>query len=241
MATPSHSSFAATRWTLVQRTRGNSVEAGEALRELCAAYYAPVLVFLERSGLGGDEARDLTHSFFAKVLASGGLSSADRSKGRFRSYVLGAVKHFVADQRDLARREKRGGDVPHEPLESSSENTTAPGLRVADEKMLAPDAAFDRQWALTVLDRALNTLAAEHTAAGKAAQFEALKPWLTGGPPGASQAELAERLGQSEGAVKVAIHRLRHRFREQVKAEIASTLSDAADLEDELESLTRAL
>jgi DNA-directed RNA polymerase specialized sigma24 family protein len=237
---PNRTTFAPTRWTLVARTRGDSVESGEALRELCAAYYAPVLVFLERSGLGGDEARDLAHSFFAKILSSGGLDSADQAKGRFRSYLLGAVKHFVADQRDHARREKRGGGVPHEPLDGSEE-TTAPGLRVADERTLPPDAAFDRQWALTVLDRALTSLAAEHAAASKSEQFDALKPWLTGEPASASQAELAARLGQSEGAVKVAIHRLRHRFRAQVKAEIAATLCDAADLDDELKSLTRAL
>lgn len=241
MAASPHTTFAATRWTLVQRTQGRSPEAGEALSELCAAYYTPVLVFLERSGLGGDEARDLTHSFFAKILAGGGLGTADRTKGRFRSYLLGAVKHFVADQRDHGRREKRGGDAVHEPLHGSSTETTAPGLRVADERTLPPDAAFDRQWALTVLDRALNALATEHAAIGRGEHFSALKPWLTGEPPGCSQEEMAARLGQSEGAVKVAIHRLRRRFREQVKSEIAATLCDAADLDDELQSLTRAL
>jgi RNA polymerase sigma-70 factor (ECF subfamily) len=241
MTPPDPHAFAATRWTLVQRTRGDSPEAGRALRELCDAYYTPVLVFLSRSGLAGDDARDLTHSFFEKILAEGGLAQADRAKGRFRNYLLGAVKHFVADQRDRRLREKRGGNVPHEPLEPTGRSTTAPGLRVADLHTPGPDAAFDRQWALTVLDRALATLAAECAAAGRASQFNALKPWLDSDPPDLSQAELAASLGQSEGAVKVAIHRLRRRFRDHVRAEVASTLCDAADIDDEMQSLTRAL
>lgn len=233
------SPFSPTRWTLVLRARGDSAEAKAALGELCDAYYPPVLRFLRREGRDEDAARELAQEFFARVLGGGGFGSADPERGRFRSYLLGALKHFLGDQRDRERREKRGGGVAPEPLEASTD--TSPGLDVADPAALPPDAWFDREWALAVMDRALTALAAEFTKADKAAHFEALKPWLVGESPSLSQAEAAARLGLSEGAVKVAVHRMRRRFRELVKADIAQTLPRPEDVNDELRYLIAAL
>jgi RNA polymerase sigma-70 factor (ECF subfamily) len=233
------SPFAPTRWTLVLRARGDSAEAKAALSELCEGYYTPVLRFLRREGREEDAAQELAQEFFARVLSGTGFASADPERGRFRSYLLGALKHFLGDQRDRERRQKRGGGAEPEPLETSTD--TSPGLDVADPSAWPPDAWFDREWALAVMDRALGALATEFAKAEKAGQFEALRPWLVGETPSLSQAEAATRLGLSEGAVKVAVHRLRRRFRELVKAEIAHTLPNPADVESELRHLVAAL
>ena len=223
------SDFAATRWTLVARASGDDAAAQAALGELCAAYYAPVIAFLRARGREEDAARELAHAFFEKVLAGGALGGADRARGRFRSYLLGAVKHFLADRFDRARAEKRGGGIEPEPLE------TAVHPAVEDER------AFDRQWALTLIARALETTGAELRDAGKAQHFDVLKPWITGGGETFPQAAAAQQLGLSEGAVKVAIHRLRQRFREAVKAEIAQTVPTPGDIDDELRHLLAVL
>jgi RNA polymerase sigma-70 factor (ECF subfamily) len=235
-AGPSH--FAATRWTLVARASGDDPAAQAALSELCAAYYAPVVAFLRAGGRNDDTARDLAHTFFARMLGGGSLAGADSARGRFRSYLLGAVKHFVADQRDHAAAAKRGGGVEPLPLEPEA---SAPGLSVPDAAPAASEREFDRQWALTVIARALEIVEGELAGAGKSAQFTTLKPWLTGESIALPQAAAAEQLGLSEAAVKVAIHRLRQRFREAVKAEIAQTVPDGADIDDELRHLLAVL
>jgi RNA polymerase sigma-70 factor (ECF subfamily) len=231
--------FATTRWTLVHNARGASPEARAALSELCAAYYAPVVAFLRREGRAEDSARELAHEFFAKILADDSLGEAARGRGRFRSYLLGAVKHFLANWRRDATREKRGGGAEHVTLGPGTD--TSPGVDVADAGALAPDAAFDHEWALAIVERALAVLQSESEAAGNHAHFVALKPWLT--PTGAPvpQSDVATQLGLSEGAVKVAIHRLRRRFREIVRAEVAQTLHDPADFDDEMRHLVAAL
>jgi RNA polymerase sigma factor (sigma-70 family) len=240
--------FVTTQWTRVLEARGDSPEAQVALGELCTAYYAPVLAFLRRSGRDDDAARDLTQEFFARLLARRGLDTVERGRGRFRSFLLGAVKHFLADQHDRASAAKRGGGQTPLPFDAhGSGDTTAGGglksafLQVPDPAAPVPDAFFDRQWALTILDRALRALGAEHQAAGKSAQFETLKPWLTGDTEQLSQAEAARRLDLNEGALKVAIHRLRKRFRELVKAEIAQTVGTGADVQVELNYLLEVL
>jgi len=233
--------FAPTRWTLVLRARGKSVEGQAALSELCESYYQPVLRFLRREGRDDDTARDLTHDFFARVLSGDGFGGADPERGRFRSYLLGALKHFLADHRDRAQRIKRGGRNEPASLDDATGTDTSPGLQVADPTAGANDAFFDRTWALTVMDRALAALAKEFLAAGKAEQFESLKPWLVGDTPSCSQAEVARQLGLTEGAVKVTIHRLRKRFRDVVRSEIAQTLRDPSFVEEELRHLIEAL
>ncbi|MEQ1751680.1 MAG: ECF-type sigma factor, partial [Prosthecobacter sp.] len=188
------SPFQATRWTLVIRSRGDDTSAKAALSDLCEAYYAPVIVFLKREGRGEDAARELAHGFFARLLEGGALENADQERGRFRSYLLGALKHFLTDQRDHAMAAKRGGGVEHTELDSPG-STSAPGLQMADSHMTAPDAAFDRQWAISLLDSALRDLEAEMLAESKQRSFELLKPWLTGDAEAASQASVAESLG----------------------------------------------
>lgn len=232
-----HGAFAPTRWTLVLRASGGSGEGPAALSELCGAYYEPVFAFLRRSRRSEDEARELAHEFFARLLARGGFVGPDPARGRFRNYLLGAVKYFLRDHRDLALREKRGGGVPHEPLDHVAED--APPLQVADPAAAVDDASFDRAWAVAAMNRAVTALESEHTGT-RAEQFAALRPWLIG-EGAASHAETAARLGMSEGAVKVSVHRLRRRFRELLRAEIAQTLADPADLDDELRHLCAAL
>lgn len=234
------SSFHDTRWTLVSRSRGEDAQARAALSELCAAYYAPVVAFLRRDGRAEDVARDLAHDFFAKLLEGGTIDGADPLRGKFRSYLLMVLKRFAANQRDRDHAAKRGGGQVHAVIDGGSEQTGA-GLQIADASIEAPDAAFDREWALTVLARALSRLECTMREDGKSAHFEVLKLWLTAEADTIPQSEAAARLGMSIEAVKVAVHRLRKRFREAVKAEIAQTVGQAGDVREELDSLMGAL
>ena len=208
------------------------------MSDLCAAYYAPVFAYVRRNSPDENAARDLTQEFFARLLTNRALR-ADPQRGRFRSYLLAAVKKFLADMRDYAHAVKRGGG--NTPVSLNDGTETSPGLEVVDANASSPDREFDRKWAFTVLDRALAALSAEHVEASERKQFEALKPWLTGDTENLSQAVAARELGCSETAVKVAIHRLRKRFRELVKAEIRQTMNDPTQVADELACLTAAL
>ncbi|MBI1176377.1 sigma-70 family RNA polymerase sigma factor [bacterium] len=229
--------FATTHWTRVLAARGESPAAKAALSELCANYYGPVVAFLRARSHDDDRARELAHDFFQRLLERNSIGGADPNRGRFRSYLLGAVKHFAADMRDRELAARRGGQVEHVSLDPGTD--TSPGIDPPAQGNQSPDVAFDRQWALTILDRALETLASEHKSAERQRQFDLLKPWLTGG--GTSQAEIAARLGMNEGAVKVAVHRLRKRFRELVKAEIAATVNSQSDVQEEMSYLVTVL
>lgn len=231
--------FATTRWTLVARARGDSPEARMALSDLCEAYYAPVEAFIRRQVGEGQDARDLTQEFFARLLGGSGVGGADPGRGRFRSYVLGAVKHFLHS--DWVRRSaaKRGAGSEHVPWDPSA--ATEAGIPLADAGAVPADVAFDREWAHAMLERSLNRLGAEMAAEGKARHFEVLKGCLQGAGPVLPQAELGAALGMSEATVKVAIHRLRKRFREMVRSEIAETLSDGALVDEEMRHLIQAL
>jgi RNA polymerase sigma-70 factor (ECF subfamily) len=235
--------FAATRWTLILRARGETPAAHAALGELCEAYYQPVLRFLQREGREEDAARELTQEFFSRVLAGGGFDEADPERGRFRSYLLGALKHFLADQRKHEHRFKRGGGVIPESIDAPATDDEQSALQIADTSLPAPEAFFDREWALAVIARALAVLEKEFSATSKAEQFDTLKPWLMGEAPSMSQADAAKQLGLSEGAVKVVIHRLRKRFRDTVRAEISQTLRDPAPalVDEELHHLIAVL
>src|SRR5262245_23694400 len=173
----SSASFAPTRWTLILRSRGETPEARAALGELCEMYYQPVFRFLRREGRDEDEAREAAQEFFARVLRNSGFSEADPDRGRFRSYLLGALKHFLADQRKHERRLKRGGGVVVDSLEAAADGATDP-MELPDSTAPAPDAAFDREWALEVMARALERLKQEFVVENKKPQFEILKPWL---------------------------------------------------------------
>lgn len=232
------SHFATTRWTCVLQAQGESAEARAALNELCAAYYGPVQSFLRHSARAGESADDLTHEFFTRILTGHAFGNADPRKGRFRSYLLGAVKHFLADVRDRQRALKRGQRFEHLSIDPGTD--TSPGLDVPDPNVISPDVFFTRQWALTVLDRALLQLQQEMIAADKGDHFESMKPWLSGAAV-ESQAAVASQLGITENALKVAIHRLRRRFREIVTQEISQTVVDPAQQQAELQDLINAL
>ncbi len=238
--THSTSPFAPTRWTLVLRASGDTPESKAALGELCESYYHPVFRFLRREGRGEDAARELTQAFFAKVLERGDLGGADPARGRFRSYLLGAVKHFLADRRKHEHRKKRGGGIEAESLDTPADGD-APTIQVADPTDHSPDTWFDRQWAMTVMEQALVTVQNEFSRTGKADQFDRLKPWLVGDTSRLSQAGAARQLGWSESAVKVGIHRLRKRFRESVRDEIRQTVAEGIDVDGELRYLVEVL
>ena len=242
MNTPGETSrFAPTRWTLVLRASGGSDESKVALSELCEAYYAPVLAFVRREGRDEDEARELTQEFFSRLLSEPRLGGVEPGRGRFRSYLLGAVKHFLASERERRSAAKRGGGQALISIEAGAGTDTTSELQIRDPKTTVSDAFFDRQWATALVDRAVVALGAEAQAEGKAAQFNALKPWLVGENASLSQADAARELGLSEGAVKVGLHRLRKRFREVVKAEIAQTVDHPAQVMDELRYLVEVL
>jgi len=235
--------FAPTRWTLVLRARGESAEARVALGELCEHYYEPVLRFLRREGRGEDDAAELAQDFFARVLSGSGFAGANQERGRFRSYLLGALKHFLSDQRRQQDRLKRGGGAAPESLDALrfGGSDGSPPLELPDPAAGAPDAGFDREWAMTVMGRALATVEKEMVEVGKQGQFDALKPWLVGDGSVPSQADTAQKLGMSEGALKVGVHRLRKRFRDVVRMEISQTLRDPSLVDEELRHLIEAL
>ena len=220
-------SFHATRWTLV-RQAGLRNDAGRtALSELCGIYYQPVFHFIRGRTANEDVARDLTHGFFEELLSRENLGEPDPEKGRFRAYLLGAAKHFLARRHEQAQSAKRGGGVQHVALDES-----VPGVE--------SHAEFDRDWALALIRRALATLESEMSAAGKAQQFDLLKPWLDGGSPGAVS-DVAPLLDLTENAFNVAVHRLRHRFRTLVRAEVEATTTSSAEADDEFRHLVNVL
>ena len=237
---PFPQAFHTTRWTLVSRARGDAPEARAALGDLCEAYWEPVYRFLVREGRSEDESRELAQAFFARLLAGSGVDQADPGKGRFRSYLLGALKHFLAERRRNEGRQKRGGGVAVESIESGG-TETSPGLPIPDPSGPVSDAFFDRAWALAVMDRALAVVEASFEQSDKATQFAGLKPWLIGDTESLSQADAAAALGMTTGAVKVAIHRLRKEFRNAVKSEIGQTVVDPADTDGEIRYLIEVL
>jgi RNA polymerase sigma-70 factor (ECF subfamily) len=234
--------FLTTQWTRVLAARGDAAESGEALKELCAAYYEPVVAFLRRGGSGEEGAREQAHAFFEWVLSRDALAGVDPQRGRFRSYLLGALKHFLSHARERERRLKRGGGREAVPLRDDSAGTE-PGLRVADERMLPPDREFDRQWALHVLRRALEETERQCRDEGPEGEagFARLRPFLTGDAAHGGLAALAAAHGLNEATVRARLHRLRRRFRQCVKREVAPTLAFEGEVEDELTVLLAAL
>ncbi len=187
-------------------------------------------------GYSSDDAQDLTQSFFARIIETGGFASADPERGRFRSYLLGAMKHFLANEWHRARAQKRGDGVAFLELDALD-----PEARYALEPAQStdPDAGFDREWAWESIARAMEELRAESKVRGKGELFETLKGSLTGDEP--ARKETAARLGMTNGAVKIAVHRLRQRYRELLRARIAETVTDPLDSDDEMRHLVAAL
>jgi RNA polymerase sigma-70 factor (ECF subfamily) len=232
--------FATTQWSLVVAARpdeASEASARRALEELCRAYWYPLYAFVRYRGYSAEDAQDLTQSFFTRVVERGGFTTADPERGRFRSYLLGAMKHFLANEWHREKAQKRGGGVRLVEWDAlSPEARYAATPRHGDD----PEHLFDREWALETVEGALEALRQEMVDAGKGELFEALKGTLTGAdePP---RAATAERLGMTEGAVKVAVHRLRRRYRAILEAAIAETVTSEADRDEEMRYLAAVL
>ncbi len=236
-ALPGSSRFPTTRWTLVVAASApDQNEARSALVSLCEGYWYPLYAYLRRRGYPTDQAQDLTQEFFMRVLEGRYLDRADPEKGRFRSFLLTSLKFFVADEGDRHRAFKRGGGAVL-PLEFSSGEERYQREPAHDE---TPERIFERRWALSVLDRVVERLRDEFVQHGRPEHFERLKVFLLGHSD-APYAALAREMNTSEGALKVAIHRLRKRYRELFRQEIADTVADPADVESELRFLAAVL
>jgi RNA polymerase sigma-70 factor (ECF subfamily) len=233
--------FATTRWSVVLAAGApHGPAAREALADLCRGYWYPLYAFLRRRGHPSADAQDLTQGFFARLLEKDALRRAEPGRGRFRSFLLASLKNFVANEHDRNEALKRGGG--REVLSLSFDFAAAENryrLDPADEH--TPEADFDRRWALALLERVRSELRREWTAAGKAAVFDRLERHLTGERADVSYREQAESLGMTEGAVKTAVHRLRRRFREVLRAEIAETVATEDEIDDEVRALFDAL
>lgn len=219
--------------------RRSSAEAGRALATLCESYWFPLYAFVRRSGYSADDAQDLTQEFFVRLLAHDYLAGADRQRGRFRSFLLGAMKHFLANQKRRQRAEKRGGRRSVISLDFDSGEDRYRRIETADH--LTAERLYEKRWALNLLDLVLGRLCEEFRAAGKLELFDVLKQFLAAGTAKPAYLEVARELGMSEGAVKVAVHRLRRRYRQLLKEEIAQTTAGREALEDELRELLAAL
>ena len=235
------SEFPPTRWSCVVQAAGRPTpDARTALADLCAAYWYPIYAFVRRKGNDPERSLDLTQGYFARLLEKGVLAAADRSKGRFRAFLLADCGHFLIDQHRREIAEMRRGEA----VRLSIDARDAEGrYRFEPLDPITPDRQFDRAWALTLLGHVLEALESEYEEAGKADLFMHLKAVLTEGKGAVPAAALAERLGMTEGAVHVAVHRLRKRYRAILRGRIAATLDDPseAEVEDEIRSLFEAL
>ncbi len=228
--------FETTSWSLILRAAGGGEAETEAVSRVLERYWPAVYAFIRASGSGREEAEDLTQSFFARLLEKKYLQQADRARGRFRSFLLAAVKHFLANESDRVRAKKRGGGVVHVPIDLLSiESSVAPAIATT-----TPDKCFENRWALSVLQAALEQVRNEMELEGKLADFERLSQFLTGDAE-QSFRDLAKQLGATEGSLRVAAHRLRMRFRDSLRRTIAETISNEADIDDEIRFLISAL
>jgi RNA polymerase sigma-70 factor (ECF subfamily) len=231
--------FATTHWSVVvQAGAGHSSAGSAALEKLCRTYWYPLFAFIRRQGRTEADAKDLTQQFFARLLERQDFQTVDARKGKFRTFLLAALTHFLSNERDFAQAAKRGGGkriisldaIPAEQLH-----------RVEPATDLSPDKLFDRRWAITLLEQAVAQLREEAVTAGKAGQFEQLKTFLTNEPQDGEYAAVAEQLGSTNQAIAVAVHRMRQRYRELVRAEVAHTVSSPLEVEEEMRHLFAAL
>ena len=238
-AGPRDAAFVTTHWSVVLAARrSDTTRAQAALARLCQTYWYPLYAYVRRRGYGPHDAQDLTQEFFARLLAQNWLAQADRERGRFRTFLLTALSHFLANEWDKARAQKRGGAVEFVPLQLDNAETRY-GQESADP--VTPEQCFERRWALALLDEVLNRLRQEQVAAGAGALFDTLKPCLAGTRQAQPYAALALELGMTEGAVKVAVHRLRHRYRQLLREEIANTVTSTQEVDEEMHHLFAVL
>jgi RNA polymerase sigma factor (sigma-70 family) len=233
---PGARDFHTTHWSVIVSAQGDGSGAQESLAKLCQAYWYPLYAFVRRQGVSEHDAEDLTQEFFARLLEKGWLDGVDRERGRFRSWLLASMKHFLANEWDRAGALKRGGGaavISLDALTAEQRYALEPADTASAEKL------FDRCWAFQLLDQVLARLRAEFEESGKAQLFDELKGAIIG--DSAPYAEIATRLGATESAVKAAAHRLRVRYRELLRAEIAATVVLCEQIDDELSQLFSAL
>ena len=226
--------FTTTHWSVVLEAQSESPAAQEALEKLCCVYWRPIYGFVQRQGIGPEEAKDVTQGFFADLLEHRSLTAVRKEKGRFRSYLLGALKYFLADERRRATAIKRGKGQTLVPLEELS---THERLDIEPADPVTAEQVYERRWASTVLERVLSRSKDEYRAAGNAALFDSLKQLLPDEPGAPSQANIAAQLGMTENAVRQAFHRFRQRYQSLLREEIAQTVATPGDVEDELRHL----
>jgi RNA polymerase sigma-70 factor (ECF subfamily) len=230
--------FPNTRWSVVlAATRTPSPESAAALENICQTYWYPLYAYVRRCGQSPHDAQDLTQEFFCRLLEKRWLDSADREKGRLRSFLIVALKRFMSNDRDRVSAQRRGGGS----VQAQFDTAFAESRLAADSHSLAPEETFDRQWALTLISLTTRRLRGEFTAAGKPGDYEALKTCLLADRGAIDYAGVAKQLGVAEGAARVAVHRLRKRFREIYRGEISQTLAEGADVDAELRHLAAAL
>jgi RNA polymerase sigma-70 factor (ECF subfamily) len=231
--------FTTTHWSVVlNASQGTSLSAPEAMERLCRTYWYPLHAFVRRSGYDPESAKDLTQSFFETLIRKDYLKNVDRAKGRFRSFLLAALKHFLANEWDRRQTVRRGGQYRFVELDESRIEACEPQDAASP---LTPEKLYERRWALTVLDTAKAKLAAEYHASGKGQLFETLKVYLTGETGQSPYAEVASHLKLSVDAVKKAVERLRRRYGEFLRDEIAHTVAHPSEIEDEIRHLRRVL
>jgi RNA polymerase sigma factor (sigma-70 family) len=233
---PEPSVFVTTRWTVVLSAQGTTTPAGRAAMEtLCRTYWQPIYAYLRRHGHSPHDSQDLAQGFFAQLLRLEAIATVSQDKGRFRSFLVASLGHYLSDERDRTMAQKRGAGrvFPMDTATAESIHAACPDL--------TPERAFDRQWALALLAQVHERLRQEQAAASKAEQFEALRFALAGNRSEVPYRGLASQLGLSEGAVKVAVHRLRQRYREVLREAVADTVAAGADVERELRDLFEAL
>lgn len=231
--------FETTRWSLVLAAGGDDSRAAHAaLAALCEAYWYPIYAYVRRRGANADDARDLTQGFLTSLLERHDLRHVSQDRGRFRTFLLTSLHHFLANDYARRRTQKRGGHA----ITLSFEFAEAEGhYRGEPVEVTTPETLYERRWALTVIDRVMKDLRAEWRAAGEEAKFEALKACLLGQAPPGGYAAVAADLGSSEGAVKVAIHRLKKDFHVRLRETIAETVSTVDEVDDEIRHLIQAL
>lgn len=231
--------FQTTHWSLVLAAGHDSTpDAQDALAKLCSVYWYPLYTYVRRRVGNVHDAQDLTQAFFARFLEKEYLDDVDPKRGKFRSFLLASIKHFLSNERDRARAQKRGGRRPVLSLDFENAESR---YRLEPADTMTPERLFERRWALTLLDQVIKRLEQEFTDAGKSDLFAGLKPFLTSAPDGPSQREVANELGISEGAVKAAAHRLRQRYRNVLREEISQTVAGPDDVAEELNELFDAV
>jgi RNA polymerase sigma factor (sigma-70 family) len=231
--------FVTTQWSVVLDAAGSdSTKAQTALEKLCRTYWYPLYAYVRRRGQSPQDAQDLTQAFFARLLDRNWVGDADRERGKFRTFLLTAMSRFLSDEWDKARAQKRGGDVVFIPVQLDAAETRY-GHEPIDHS--TPEQCYERRWALTLLDTVLQRLCDDYGSQGRSELFSYLKSSLNGSRESQPYAELAAQLGMEEGAVKVAVHRLRKRYRQLLRAEIVQTLSATEDVDEELRHLFAVL